>query len=354
MKAAIFGVSLSAAATLSGAAFAQAGIALPMAKPDFPFAADVLDTIVTGEAEAPLVIAPPISYDPLSGYQGLSLTPTFGSNALSYAPGIASDSLFPEEATNLTTLYLVAKLAEGMPNLSKGLRWHVFEELTNGDLREVSNVEDSDGEFRLEPGSYLVHTAFGNVTATTRYTLKSGITTGTIVLNAGGIRLDAAFADEMSMDKKDVAFDIYQLTYDSTGNRTRVASNVRVGELTPVAAGTYHIVSRYGDVNAVVRAEIHVQAGKMTEATLYHRAGDVTLKLVSGEDKISLANTAWTVLTQSGDKIASGNGAFLDLTLAEGTYKVLAQNSGLTYEHSFSVTNGDRDVEVEIEAVNPL
>ena len=36
-------------------------------------------------------------------------------------------------------------------------------------------------------------------------------------------------------------------------------------------AGTYHVVSTYGAVNAVIRADIRVEAGKLTEATVNMR-----------------------------------------------------------------------------------
>ncbi|WP_310619369.1 hypothetical protein [Flexibacterium corallicola] len=335
---------------LSSPSFAQDAIVFPSAKPVSPFAPDVLDQ-ETARKSTLDKITPPISYDPLSGYQGLSLSPTFGTSALSYAP-TPSQNTIVQEANDKATLYLVARLAEDSPNLTKGLRWHIFKELPDGELEPAGTIKNSDAEFRLDPGAYLVHTIFGKVTATTRYTLKSGVTTGTILLNAGGIRLDSAFSDEISIPGGKVFFDIYDMTYDATGNRQIIASNVKPGQLVPISAGTYHVVSRFGEINAVVRAELHVQAGKLTEATLYHRAGEVTLKLVSGNDGISLANTSWTILTPGGDTVATGNGAFLDLALAAGTYDVLANNGGQIYRHTFSVLSGERNIEVEIEAVN--
>ncbi len=45
-------------------------------------------------------------------------------------------------------------------------------------------------------------------------------------------------------------------------------------------SGTYHVVSNYGSANAIIRADIRVEAGKLTEATVQHRAAEVVLKLV--------------------------------------------------------------------------
>ena len=44
--------------------------------------------------------------------------------------------------------------------------------------------------------------------------------------------------------------------------------------------GTYHVVSTYGDANAIMRSDLKVESGRVTEATLNHRAATVTLKLV--------------------------------------------------------------------------
>ena len=44
------------------------------------------------------------------------------------------------------------------------------------------------------------------------------------------------------------------------------------GEVMLVPEGTYHIVSHYGDGNAVVRSDIRVQAARVTDVTVTHRA----------------------------------------------------------------------------------
>ena len=55
--------------------------------------------------------------------------------------------------------------------------------------------------------------------------------------------------------------------------------------------GTYYIVSNYGDANSVVRSDIHVQAGKLTDIVVTHRAAVITLKLVNETRGEALANT---------------------------------------------------------------
>lgn len=104
-----------------------------------------------------------------------------------------------------------------------------------------------------------------------------------------------------------------------------------------VPEGTYHIVSNYGDSNAVVRSDIRVQPGKLTDITVTHRAAVITLKLVSDRGGEALANTNWTVLTPGGDVIKETVGAFPRVVLAEGDYRAIARNEGRTFEREFKV-----------------
>ncbi len=102
-----------------------------------------------------------------------------------------------------------------------------------------------------------------------------------------------------------------------------------------VPEGTYHIVSNYGDANAIVRSDIRVQVGKLTDATVTHRAAIITLKLVSERGGEARANTQWSVLTPGGDVIKESIGAFPRVILAEGDYRAVARNDNRTYEREF-------------------
>ena len=124
-------------------------------------------------------------------------------------------------------------------------------------------------------------------------------------------------------------------------------SNAPAGHVIGLNAGTYHVVCHYGAANAVVRADIKIQPGKLTEAAVYQKAARLTLKLVSGQGGEAIANTAWSVLTPGGDVIKESIGAFPRLVLAEGDYHIIARNEGRTYQRDFKVITGvDREVEV--------
>jgi hypothetical protein len=92
---------------------------------------------------------------------------------------------------------------------------------------------------------------------------------------------------------------------------------------------------------------LRVQAGKVTEATLRHRAATMTLKLVNAPGSEALANTTFSVLTPGGDIIRELIGAFPSLVLAEGEYIAIARHDGKTFQTTFKVQSTlDRDVEV--------
>ena len=107
------------------------------------------------------------------------------------------------------------------------------------------------------------------------------------------------------------------------------------GDVALLPEGTYYIVSNYGDANSVVRSDIRVQAGKLTDVIITHRAAVITLKLVSDRGGEALANTAWSVITPGGDVIKESIGAFPRVVLSEGEYRAIAKNEGKVYERAF-------------------
>ena len=126
--------------------------------------------------------------------------------------------------------------------------------------------------------------------------------------------------------------------------------NATPGHVISLNAGRYHVVSKYGDGNAIVRADIKVEPGKLTEATLFQKAARLTLKLVEQHGGEAIADTAWTVSTATGDAIAQTVGAFPSVVLAAGDYIAVAKHDGKSYQAAFRVQAGtDHDVEVLAE-----
>ena len=244
-----------------------------------------------------------------------------------------------------------------------GVRWRVYQQsIENGAHQLVAESTDLAPAFTLPDGDYIVHASYGLAAAMRRVTINSNIVTEKIPLNAGALRISGLLGD-VPLQPNRLKIDIY--VPERTGQPEKlVAPNVKPGDMVRLPEGNYRIVSTYLDVNApasapsiaglppnatnsVINAEVRIEAGKLTEATVRHRASNITLKLVNTPGGEALANTSFTVLTPGGDVIREMIGAFPRLVLAEGEYFVIARRDGKTHQMTFKVpSNSDREIEV--------
>lgn len=238
-------------------------------------------------------------------------------------------------------LILEARLTKKSPPVEKGLVWRVFSPRENkdGKLAIIGSAYGGTSSFELAEGSYLVHAAFGRAGATKRITLSRGGGHETFVLEAGGLKL-AAIAGENKINDKSLLFTVYAAEKDENNKRKIIARNVPAHRIVRLNAGTYHVFSEYGRINATVRADLRVQAGKLTEATLQHRAARVTLKLVSEKSGEAIANTAWSVISAQGAVVKESSNTFPTMVLASGNYTAVARNGGIVYTNDFEVKPG--------------
>lgn len=253
------------------------------------------------------------------------------------------------DAGETATLRLAARLTEDLPPLSGGLVWRVFaaEPDENGSFKVVARRTEARPEVSLAAGSYVVHVAYGRAKATSQVTVKDGVLDLTLVLNAGGLRLGAVGPDGRAIPPNSVSYALYSSEQDQFGQRKLIVASVPPGKVVRLNAGTYRVVSQYGDANAVVRADVTVEAGKLSEALVRHEAAKVTLKLVNEAGGEALANTSWRVQTPEGDVVAESVGAFPTHILAPGDYTITARHEGIAYSRKYSVELGyDQEVEI--------
>ena len=171
----------------------------------------------------------------------------------------------------------------------------------------------------------------------------------TLRVAAGALKLSGAVGD-VRIPAGQISFSVFVPVGTNSEGRL-VRGGVKAGEALRLPEGTYHVVSTYGDSNAIQRADLRVENGKVTEATLNHRAATVTLKLVASPGAEAFAGTAFSVLTPGGDTIREAIGAFPQVTLAEGDYVLIARHDGQVFTREFKVESGlDRDVEVLAKA----
>jgi hypothetical protein len=255
------------------------------------------------------------------------------------APGVPAGNVL---------LAVVARYGQNAPPISAGLVWRVYAAKPDapGNFRLIKEDRAAAPTFALPPGNYVVHASLGLASAAKTIVLRTDTVREVFDIPAGGIRLEGRVGD-VRIPLGQIAFEIFTGSQFDTNERRPIAQNMQTGDVVLLPEGTYYIVSNYGDGNSVVRSDVHIEAGKLTDIVVTHRAAIKTLKLVNNPGGEALANTQWTVLTPGGDVIKESIGAFPRLVLAEGDYHVIARNEGRTYQRDFKVITGvDGEVEV--------
>ncbi|WP_411903133.1 hypothetical protein [Methylorubrum thiocyanatum] len=262
------------------------------------------------------------------------------------SPGVTGPILPPPAAEGEADLSLSAVFAGSNGPVRSGLTWRVYGE--NGDGARpaiVARSNDPAPTFKLAAGAYVVTVTYGYASASKRITMAGTANTEQLRVAAGALKLSGAVGDQ-KIPGNQLSFSVYvPIGTNSEGRLVR--SGIKAGEIVRLPEGTYHVVSSYGDSNAIQRADLRVENGKVTDATMNHRAATVTLKLVAAPGSEAFAGTAFSVLTPGGDTIREAIGAFPSVTLAEGDYVLIARHDGQVFTREFKVESGmDRDIEV--------
>lgn len=252
-----------------------------------------------------------------------------------------------------------AQLTPDGGEVPRGMVWRVFKPVpaNDGKLPLIASAQGGTSQFQLEPGSYLVHAAFGRAGATKRVTVTKEGRREIFVLDAGGLKLDAVSSGGVRILASKLRFAIYEEKVAANGERALVIPDVSPNAVVRLNAGVYHVVSTFGTINAVIRSDIRVEAGRLTEVTVEHKAAELTLKLVREAGGEAIADTSWSIFSASGDSVREVVAAFASVVLSEGEYIFVARNRDRIYQRDFTVVGGrNQDVEVlanEASAVDP-
>jgi hypothetical protein len=255
----------------------------------------------------------------------------------------------PSLPAGQAALALSARFGHDLAVINGGLHWRVFRIEQNGVPRMVKEDKGAAPTFVLPPGAYVVSVGFGLASATKAVALRAETVKDVLEIPAGGLRIEGRVGDAR-IPHGQISFELYKGSQFEPADKRPIATSIMTGDVVLVPEGTYHIVSNYGDANSTVRSDIRVQAGKLTDTTVNHRAAIITLKLVNERGGEARANTQWSVLTPGGDVIKESIGAFPRVILAEGDYRAIARNDNKTYEGAFRVVNG---VDGEVEVIAP-
>ena len=255
----------------------------------------------------------------------------------------------PGAADGTTKVNLVALLTADGQRIDQGLVWRIYE-ATNGpkgDSKLLATNREPSPTINLKPGDYIVNAAFGRADLTRIITVApGGPTSEKFVLNAGGLRVKV-LVDGVAPAAHTVTYDIYSGERDQSDNRTKVLGRIKPNIIVRLNAGIYRIVSTYGDANAKVEADVNVEAGKLTEATVSHSAARVTFKLVTRIGGEALPDTQWTIQTPEGKVIKRSVGALPTHILSPGTYTIIAKSGARAFKRDFTLAGGET-AEVEV------
>lgn len=250
-------------------------------------------------------------------------------------------------------VYLQAVLEEDGNPIQDGLIWRVFDPkpTEDGKYPLIATAKGGSTSLDFKEGDYFVHVAFGRAGVTKRLSIvpSDEIVVQKFVLDAGGLILDATAGDFYRIDPDNLRFSIYSGEDQDANDSERqlVLAEVPPNVIVRLNEGVYHVVSHYGDINAVTRANVRVEKGQLTEVRMQHRAAKVSLKLVSRTGGEAIANTAWSIYSESGDFVREIIGAFPNMILAEGGYTAVAMHQDQEYTLDFTVKAGlSQDVEV--------
>ena len=260
---------------------------------------------------------------------------------------------FAQSAGAKQRVILQARLTAESPVIDEGVEWRIFHSTAGADgkLPILASAYGGVKAFDITPGDYLVHAAYGHAGAVKKITVSNSAIREEFDLNAGGLRLDAIAAVNTPIPDRLMRFDVYSQVDDETGLRKLLARDIKPGEIVAFPVGTYHAVSKFGNLNAEVRADLRVEPGKLTEANLQHRASMITFRLVRTAGGDAIADTAWSILTESGDVIEERASTFPTMVLAEGNYTAIAKNNDTIFSQDFRVRSGI-NTDVEVLAVN--
>ena len=324
--------------------------------------------VLTAAAEAPAAMptpAPAANGDMATGViaagpaaaAGAPAPGAAGKTAITKAPGqtLAQRAAPPKSAmpSKPVPVTFKALATEAGPKLQNGLTWRVYESAASpeGGQKLISTHREAMPTAALMPGDYFVNAAYGLSNLTKKITVESGHSLEeTFVLNTGGLKLGAVFATGEALPDGAVHFDILSDEEDQFGNRRTILANAKAATVIRLNAGAYHIESLYGDANGIVRADVTVEPGKVTEATVKHSGAKTTFKLVQSLGGEALADTKWKILTSAGDVVKENAGALPTHILAAGSYAVVADHNGLSYTRKFSIDSPEaKQIEVVVE-----
>lgn len=266
-------------------------------------------------------------------------------------------AILPPPPAGKAAIGMSARFGEAEPLVPRGLVWRVFADRpeASGAYPLVAEAAEPAPVFFLSPGGYVVHVSYGLASVARRIMVGEQSRREQMTLSAGAVKLQSDVNDKPIPQAK-VSYDIFEGSFlQGRASSRPFFRGANSGETIILPAGDYYVVSTYGEGNAVIQADLAVASGKLTDATLHHRAAEMSLRLVQSKGGAALPNTQWSVLSPGGDAIKETTLATPSFVLAEGEYVAIARYDGKTYSKEFNVQSGkDGPIELLLGEQTPV
>lgn len=245
---------------------------------------------------------------------------------------------------------LRARITAATDPIARPIEWSVHK--VDDDAEDkwplVGERSAAEAAFDLAPGQYVVRAAYGAIKAAKVVVVQPQQQIDlTFILNAGGLRVTPALAFLDPPDGIVAKHWVFEAATDERGNRRLFAEADRPGEVIRLNAGTYHLVSRFGDANAVVEADVTVKPGMLTEVEINHKAGIVHLGFARHDTDGPPKTVEWQINDSTGAVVMRAGGARVSQILAPGAYTAEVDYGGRKFEARFEIDIGEtREVNI--------
>src|SRR6516225_8529238 len=187
------------------------------------------------------------------------------------APPAPAQSLIPPSGNVAPSAAPKGPLLQSLPASPGAAQAHAAVSVP----RLVKEDKGAAPTFVLPPGAYVVSVGFGLANVTKAVQVRAETMKDVFEIPAGGLRIEGRVGDAR-IPQGQISFDLYKGSQFEPGDKRPIASAIMTGDIVLLPEGAYHIVSNYGDANATVRSDIRVEVGKLTDATINHRAAIIT------------------------------------------------------------------------------
>jgi len=245
---------------------------------------------------------------------------------------------------NAGYLKLSARPAIGAQTLSDKVHYTIYKgaQSLDGKREQITQSNKTTPTFWLPAGEYFIKANYGLASANMTVQIKANQRTEkTVIINAGALRLSSRVEGLPEKLKSQVFYIIYDAKADLEGNYREIFTTSQAERTVRIPPGEYLIEGRWGNTNARTPVSAVVTAGKLTNATVIHRAGRARFKLTSVPGGTPTGKPYWTFYDFSGAEIGRNVKPTPERIFSAGKYTVVVRYDDQEFKAGFTIKSGD-------------